>query len=672
MKIKKELLYSLLGILFLGMPISSLRAQALVEKDMGAYLFVFHQDATSSLYMATSRDGYTFTAVNNAQPVMRGDTLATQKGIRDPHIYRGPDGAFYLSMTDLNLSGKQMGFRSTKWEREESEFGWGNNHGFVLMKSFDLVHWTRHVVHIDKFFPSLCVGCAWAPEVIYDPVKKMMMLHFTMRLGNGKTKLYYAYTDDEFTKLVTEPKLLFKYPKPEVQVLDADISRTSDGRYCLMYVAQEQPGGIRMAFSKHINKGYKYVDQWSDVEPGACEAPNVWKRIGEDKWVLMYDVFSLNPHNFGFCETTDFKTFKDLGHFNDKGGVMKATNFVSPKHGAIIPITKEEATQLERYWQAKVDAELEERRKQEAAKLIPLDSIQLSDPCVLADKATKTYYMTGTGGMLWTSKDLKYWTKAKKVAETDPKSWMGPNPMIWAAELHQYKGKYYYFATFTNRDVMIGEVKGNKIERRACQVLMSDKAEGPYHPFGDATYLPANYPTLDGTFWIDKNEKPYMVYCGEWLQNWNGTIEKIELKPDLSGTIGKGKVLFRASNSPWSKEKNEKGKIVPNKVTDGPWLFRTQTGKLGMLWTSWVYNVYTQGVAYSKSGTLDGPWIQEKEPITPPNFGHSMLFQTFEGQWLMSVHSHYVDQQGRYIRVPHFFKVNLDGDKLVVEGEYNK
>ena len=307
---------------------------------------------------------------------------------------------------------------------------------------------------------------------------------------------------------------------------------------------------------------------------------------------------------------------------------------------------------------------------QSVSQQIPLDSIQLSDPCILADKATHTYYMTGTGGMMWTSKDLKYWEGPKKVAEIDPQSWMGPKPAIWAAELHQYQGKYYYFATFTNPAVIIDEVKGNKIERRACQVLASDQAAGPYRPFGDATYLPANQPTLDGTFWIDKDGKPYMVYCGEWLQNWNGTIEKIRLKSDLSGTIGKGKVLFRASDSPWSKEKNEKGEIVPNKVTDGPWLFRTKTGKLGMLWTSWVYNVYTQGVAYSKSGTLDGPWIQEKEPITPPNFGHSMLFQTFEGQWLMSVHSHYVDSQGRNIRVPHLFKVNLDGDKLKVEGEY--
>ena len=96
-----------------------------------------------------------------------------------------------------------------------------------------------------------------------------------------------------------------------------------------------------------------------------------------------------------------------------------------------------------------------------------------------------------------------------------------------------------------------------------------------------------------------------------------GTIEKIELKSDLSGSIGQGKLLFKASESPWSREKDANGNDKPNKVTDGPYLFKTGTGRLGMIWTSWIYDVYTQGVAYSKSGTLDGPWIQEKEPITP-------------------------------------------------------
>ncbi|WP_418810215.1 glycoside hydrolase family 43 protein [Paraprevotella xylaniphila] len=299
---------------------------------------------------------------------------------------------------------------------------------------------------------------------------------------------------------------------------------------------------------------------------------------------------------------------------------------------------------------------------------VPLDSIVLSDPCILPDRATMTYYMTGTGGKLWKSKDLRYWDGPYTVAETDPASWMGPKPMIWAAELHPYKDKYYYFATFTNPEVKIGTFRGNEIERRACHVLVSDKAEGPYRPMEDKTYLPAEKPTLDGTLWVDTDGKPYMVYCYEWLQTWDGTIEKIELKPDLSGSMGEGQLLFRASDSPWSREVID-GDTVASKVTDGPYLFRTQTGRLGMIWTSWIYDVYTQGVAYSESGTLDGPWVQEEQPITPPNFGHGMLFRTFDGQLLMSVHSH-KDINSHFHRVPHLFKVDDSGDKIVVEEEY--
>lgn len=304
-------------------------------------------------------------------------------------------------------------------------------------------------------------------------------------------------------------------------------------------------------------------------------------------------------------------------------------------------------------------------KTREIRQNVPLDSIVLSDPFILCDAGTKMYYMTGTGGLMWKSKDLKLWEGPFNVAKTDPVSWMGPRPMIWAAEIHAYQGKYFYFATFTNRAVHIGTYRGNEIERRASHVLVCDKPDGPYVPMQDSIYLPADKPTLDGTFWVDKDGKPYMVYCYEWLQNWNGTIEKIALKPDLSGSLGQGKVLFRASDSPWSREKDENGNDRPNRVTDGPFLFTTGTGRLGMIWTSWIYNVYTQGVAYSESGTLDGPWIHEKDPITPPNFGHGMLFQTLEGKWLMSVHSH-KEVNGHYRRIPHLFEIDLSGDKLVV------
>lgn len=346
---KKRKLLVLLCLLS-GIFASAQQKQNLSEKEMGAYLFVFFSDPTHSLFMATSRDGYTFTAVNDGQPVIAGDSIAEQRGIRDPHISRGPDGSFYLCMTDLHIFAQREGLRDTEWERDGSKYGWGNNRSLVLMKSDDLIHWTRSNVRIDKAFPDKFgnIGCAWAPETTYDPVEGKMMIYFTMRIGRGKTQLYYAYTDDAFTKLITEPRILFEHPNPKVQILDADIILLPDGRYCMTYVSQENPSGIKMALSDSIHSGYQYDPKWIDFEPRSCEAPNVWKRIGEDKWVVMYDIFGITPHNFGFCETTDFVNFKPLGRFNE--GVMKAVNFKSPKHGAVIQISKEEADNLEQYW----------------------------------------------------------------------------------------------------------------------------------------------------------------------------------------------------------------------------------------------------------------------------------------------------------------------------------
>lgn len=323
------------------------------EKDMAAYLLVYFTDPTHSLFMALSPDGYTFTDVNDGQPVIGGDTIATQKGIRDPHITRGPDGAFYLAMTDLHIFGQREGYRTTQWERDGDIHGWGNNRGFVLMKSYDLINWTRSSVLVEEQFPQLNVSCAWAPQTIYDEAKGKMMLYFTMRLDGGKTNMYYAYTDDAFTKFVSEPELIFEYPDPEIQVLDADIAALPDGRFIMTYVAQEGPAGIKMAVSDKINSGYVYQPEQIDFEPRSCEAPNVWKRIGEDKWVLMYDIFSIDPHNFGFAETSDFVTFTHLGRLNE--GVMKTTNFSSPKHGAVIHLTKEEARNLAGHWGLKME-----------------------------------------------------------------------------------------------------------------------------------------------------------------------------------------------------------------------------------------------------------------------------------------------------------------------------
>lgn len=319
------------------------------EEDMSAYLMVFHQDETHSLHMAISHDGYSFTALNDGRPVIAGDTIAEQKGIRDPHIFRGPDGAFYLSMTDLHIFAQRKGYRNTEWERDGAQYGWGNNRGLVLMKSWDLLHWKRANIRFDQLSAGLSeIGCAWAPELAYDDRTDRLMLYYTMRFKNEPNKLYYVYVNEDFDTIESLPQILFEYPNEKASAIDGDITKIGD-RYHLFYVAHDGQPGIKQAVSDRINGDYVYDPRWYDTEPKACEAPNVWKRIGEDRWVLMYDIYSIQPHNFGFVETSDFVTFKDLGRFNE--GVMKTTNFASPKHGAVIRLTGEEAKRLEEYWE---------------------------------------------------------------------------------------------------------------------------------------------------------------------------------------------------------------------------------------------------------------------------------------------------------------------------------
>ncbi len=317
------------------------------EKDYAGYLLVYFKDQNQSAYFAISRDGYTFTDINNGQPIFIGSQLAEQKGVRDPHITRGPDGAFYLAMTDLHISGKRAGFRDTDWERPIEKYGWGNNRAIVLMKSYDLIHWTHSDFRVDKAFPELGdIDCSWAPETVYDPIRKKMMVYFTIRYNNKACNLYWSYANDEFTKLETKPELIDK-----IDGLDGDITKVGD-KYQMFYVSDAK---ILHAVSDKINTGYVAETKRIDPEKVSTEAPNVFKRLGTDAFVLMYDVYGARPSNMGFSETTDFVNYKNLGHFNE--GVMKATNFTSPKHGAVTYLTLKELKAIAEHW--KVDIKLD-------------------------------------------------------------------------------------------------------------------------------------------------------------------------------------------------------------------------------------------------------------------------------------------------------------------------
>ena len=319
----------------------------------------------------------------------------------------------------------------------------------------------------------------------------------------------------------------------------------------------------------------------------------------------------------------------------------------------------------------RVSASVTEQRE---IKTILFDSISMSDPYILADDETKTYYLTGSGGCIYKSTDLKNWTGPYGAYDTRG-TWMDGINFVAAAEIHKVNGKYYYAASFGDRKDLVDVVpRRYNVYRHQTMILESAKAEGPFklkNPDPNYDYLPHHLDIIDGTIYVE-NGQAYMVFVNEWMQTFDGTMEYVKLSQDLSKTISEPVMLFRATESPCPLEMVGNGEMtyglkIPGWVTDGPELFRTKTGKLGMLWASWGAKRYLECVAYSQSGTIDGPWIQEEKPFIDDNTGHGMLFRTFDGKLLLSIHH----AEGDGPRKPQLWEVDDSGDKLVLGKRFN-
>jgi beta-xylosidase len=267
-----------------------------------------------------------------------------------------------------------------------------------------------------------------------------------------------------------------------------------------------------------------------------------------------------------------------------------------------------------------------------------LTDIHMRDIGVLADSSTHTYYAVASAGRAvraYTSKDLVNWTGPHIIFQTPPDFWGDVNiRSIWAPEMHAYKGKYYLFLTFDTNS-LFPEQWRNWLPRvkRGSQILVSDSPLGPYKPFANHSTLPVDMMTLDGTFWIEDGV-PYMVFAHEWVQIKDGTIEMVQLKDDLSATVGEPKRLFNGSDAPWGRASAQYGSYV----TDAPYLWRTRTGKLLMIWSSFGDGGYTVGIAESESGKLAGPWKQQPTPLFAEDGGHAMIFRSFDGKLMLILH----------------------------------
>ena len=308
------------------------------------------------------------------------------------------------------------------------------------------------------------------------------------------------------------------------------------------------------------------------------------------------------------------------------------------------------------------------------AQNLTLKDIYIRDPFIVPVAEEGVYYMYASspttengvtyGGMVaYKSKDLKTWTGPVRVFDVPRDNWI--TGTVWAPEVHSYNGKYYLFATLNSDIIWKAPEKGHPaFTHRATQVFWAERPEGPFQAFDEKVpHTPMGQMCLDGTLWVE-NGIPYMIYCHEWVEMMDGTMELVQLKDDLSGTVGHPIRLFCASAAEWSTgSARADGKRTY--VTDGCFLYRTKTGKLLMIWSSFKNGDYAIGIAESATGKVIGPWRQQKEPLFEKDGGHGMIFKTFEGELRLVLHS----PNGGGLERAHLFEIEDCRDTLKLKGE---
>ncbi len=253
--------------------------------------------------------------------------------------------------------------------------------------------------------------------------------------------------------------------------------------------------------------------------------------------------------------------------------------------------------------------------------------INIRDPFILLYNGK--YYLYGTRGEtawgsasgldVYVSDDLENWSEPHECFTVTKDLWADKE--VWAPEVHIYNDKFYMFVSLRS-----------DTRCRGTQILKSDSPLGPFLPFTDDAITPVDWQCLDGTFYVDKNGDPYIIFCHEWVQVDDGEICAMKLTKDLSKPSGEPYVLFKASEPYWADKSRE------TFITDGPFMYRTEIGTLLMIWSTFTPSGYVQAIAHSDNGEIDGNWIHD-EPLFDKNGGHGMIFDDLNGEKHLILHS---------------------------------
>jgi hypothetical protein len=128
------------------------------------------------------------------------------------------------------------------------------------------------------------------------------------------------------------------------------------------------------------------------------------------------------------------------------------------------------------------------------------------------------------------------------------------------------------------------------------------------------------------------------------------------LNEELDAPAGEPVTIFSASSCPWADP--WKANLY---VTDGPFLYRSETGDLFLLWSSFIKGNYAEMVVRFKNGKF-GLELDHLEPLLDSDGGHGMIFSNGENAYF-TYHAPNTSLQER----PEFRTLEDLGDRIAIK-----
>lgn len=286
--------------------------------------------------------------------------------------------------------------------------------------------------------------------------------------------------------------------------------------------------------------------------------------------------------------------------------------------------------------------------------------INIRDPYILLHE--DAYYLYGT-------RSQTCWEEAEGFdcyRSADLQEWEGPYEIFhkpegffadryyWAPECYFYKDKFYLVTTF-----------GSKEQKKGIYVLEAEKPEGPFQ-LNSGRVTPKDWNCIDGTVYFE-NDTPFLIFSHSFEDTPDGDMCVMELSKDLKCALSQPEVLFSAAEAEWARPvpfaKTEFGMEGDVYFTDGPCVMKMEDGGVYMTWSSWSSNGYAVGAAYSESGSVKGPWKQQKKAVYPENGGHGMLFRNPQGDIKFTLHF----PNDKYKERPTFVDVTTENKEIILK-----